>query len=153
MPYALDIKVEIVKRVIESPVVKNDPSLQAIPYLEIGETGQGSFPNDTRVLIKFKEASEEFIGLQGQISINSVKARKYPYFYIVFLARPGFKLFEKYGPLKTSLTNITAEQKKTKEVDVIVLRQHTTKTTGYHTDQETQDYILLNGIKIAKGLI
>lgn len=153
MPYALDIKVEIVNRIIESPVVGNDPSLQAIPYLEIGETKEGSFPNDTRVLIKFKEAPEDFIGLQGQISINSVKSRKYPYFYVVLIARPQFKLFEKFRLLKTVLDNITVERKKTEEVDVIVLRQRTTKTTGYHTDQKTQDRILLNGIKIVKGLI
>jgi hypothetical protein len=153
MPYALDIKVEIVKRIIESPVVGNDPSLQAIPYLEIGETTEGSFPNDTRVLIKFKEAPEDFIGLQGQISINLVKSRKYPYFYVVLIARPQFKLFEKLRLLKTVLDNITVERKKTEEVDVIVLRQRTTKTTGYHTDKKTQDRILLNGIKIVKGLI
>jgi len=153
MPYALDIKVEIVNRIIESPVVGNDPSLQAIPYLEIGETKEGSFPNDTRVLIKFKEAPEGFIGLQGQISINLVKSQKYPYFYVVLIARPRFKLFEKFRLLKTVLDNITVERKKAEEVDVIVLRQRTTKTAGYHTDQKTQDRILLNGIKIAKGLI
>jgi hypothetical protein len=153
MPYALDIKAEIVKRVIELPAVKNDPGLQAAPYLEIGEAKQGSYPNDARVLLRFREAPEDFIGLQGQISINTVKSKRYPYFYVVLLARPAFGLFKKFKRLKISLDNVTVEQKRAGEVDVIVMRQHTTKTSGYHTNQKTQDYILQSGIKIVKDLI
>ena len=153
MPYALDIKAEIVKRIIELPVVNSDPALQVVPFLEIGETKEGSFPNDTRVLIRFRDAPEEFIGLQGQISINTVKSKRYPYFYVVILARPAFGLFKKFKSLKLSLDNVTIEQKRAGEVDVIVVRQHTTKTSGYHTNQKTQDYILQNGIKAVKSLI
>lgn len=152
MPNALDIKTEIVKNIIESSLVKSDPGLQAIPFLEIGRTGQGAFPNDVRVLIKFRDAPDEFIGLQGQISINTVKSRSYPYVYVVLLARPGFGLFDKFRSLKVSRDAVTVEQKKTKEVDVIVIRQTTTKTSGYHTDQRMQEYILTEGIKTAKGL-
>jgi len=153
MPNALDIKTEIVKNIIESPLIKSDPSLKAIPFLEIGRAGKGAFPNDVRVLIKFKDAPDEFIGLQGQISINTVKSRSYPYFYVVLIARPGFGLFDKFKSLKVSLDAVTLEQKKTKEVDVIVLRQTTTKTSGYHTDQRMQEYILTEGIKAAKSLL
>jgi hypothetical protein len=153
MPYALDIKAEIVKRIIELPGVNNDPSLQVIPYLEIGEAKNGSFPNDARVLIRFREAPDAFIGLQGQISINTVKSKQYPYFYVVLLARPAFGLFKKFKRLKLSLDNVTMEQKRAGEVDVIVMRQPTTKTSGYHTNQKTQDYILQNGIRVVKELI
>ncbi len=153
MPYALDVKAEIVKRIIELPVVKNDAVLHAVPYLEIGETKDGSFPNDARVLIRFREATEDFIGLQGQISINTVKSRRYPYFYVVLLARPAFGLIEKFRKVKVSLDGLTVENKRAGEVDVIVIRQYTTKTSGYHTNQETQDRILQNGIEIVKKLI
>lgn len=153
MPYALDVKAEIVCRIIELPAIKNDPSLQVIPFLEVGEAEQGSFPNDTRVLIKFRDAPEEFIGLQGQISINTVKSKQYPYFYIVLLARPAFGLYKKFKAVKVSLDKVAIEQKRTGEVDVIVMRQHTTKTSGYHTNQKTQDYILTNGIKTVKKLV
>jgi hypothetical protein len=153
MPYALDIKAEIVKRIIETPAIKNDPSLQVIPYLEVGEAEQGSFPNDARVLVKFREAPEEFIGLQGQISINTVKSKQYPYFYVVLLARPAFGLLKKFKSLKVSLEKVTIEQKRAGEVDVIVMRQHTTKTAGYHTNRKAQDYILQNGIRIVKELL
>ncbi len=151
MPNALDIKIEIVKRFINSALIKADPVLQAIPYLEIGETEKGTVPMDTRLFIKFKNASESFIGLQGQISINTVKSRNYTYFYVVLLAKPEFGLFEKIG--KNLLDKLTVEQKKTEDVDVIVIRQHTTKTSGYYTNESIQDYILQNGIQLAKGLI
>jgi len=150
MPHALDIKTKIVKRMLDSPIIKNDPSLQAVPYLEVGKTKEGSFPNDTRILIKFKDAPSEFIGLQGQISINTVKSRNYPYFYVVLIAKHAFNLLEKFG--QHSVDKLVIERKKTEEVDVIVLRQRTTKTSGYHTNKAIQDYILVNGIKLAKGL-
>ena len=153
MPRALDTKIQIVRGIMESPLVKGDPDLSTIPYLEIGQTRQGTFPNDARVLIKLRDAPNEFIGLQGQISINAVKSRDYPYFYVVLIAHPGFKLFEKFKSLKVVLNNVTVEKRKTSEVDVIVLRQTTTKTSGYHTDQKVQDYILVKSIKAAKALI
>lgn len=153
MPYALDIKAEIVKCIIGLPMVRNDAGLHAVPYLEIGETKDGSFPNDARVLIRFRDSTEYFIGLQGQISINTVKSKRYPYFYVVLLARPAFGLFEKFKKLKVSLDGLTVENKRAGEVDVIVIRQYTTKTSGYHTNQKTQDRILRNGIEIVKKLI
>ncbi|KPK67969.1 hypothetical protein AMJ87_12585 [candidate division WOR_3 bacterium SM23_60] len=151
MPPALDIKAKIVKRMLESPSIKDDPSLQAVPYLEMGETADGAFPNDTRLLLKFKDAAKEFIGLQGQISINSVKSRNYPYFYVVIIARPEFNLYDKYK--KQALKNIVVERKKSGEVDVLVMRQKTTKTSGYHTNTAVQDYILKSGIAAAKSLL
>lgn len=152
MPNALDIKTEIVSKIMESPLIKSDPGLHVIPFLEIGRAGKGTYPNDARVLVKFKDAPDEFIGLQGQISINTVKGRSYPYFYVVLIARPGFGLLDKFKSLKAGLHKVTVEQKKTGEVDVIVLRQTTTKTSGYHTDDRMQEYILREGIKAAKSL-
>lgn len=151
MPHALDIKAKIVERMIASSLITSDPVLQAVPYLEIGKSDDGEFPNDTRFLIRFQNAPKSFIGLQGQISINSVKSRAYPYFYCVLIAKSDFKLFEKFG--KHTLDKIVIEQKRTKEVDVIVVRQHTTKTSGYHTNKAVQDYILRESIKLVKSLL
>lgn len=150
MPRALDVKTEVVKRMLDNPLIRSDPALQIIPYLEIGEDKKGSFPNDTRFLIKFKDAPDDFIGLQGQISINAVKGRNYPYFYVVLLAKPSFNLFEKFG--KKTLDRCVIERKKTGEVDVIVIRQRTTKTSGYHTNPGMQDYILKHSLEFAREL-
>lgn len=151
MPQALDIKAGIVKRMLSQALIKDDPNIQAIPYLEIGETKEGSFPNDTRLLVRFKDAPKDFIGLQGQISINSVKGRPYPYFYVVLIAKHSFNLLKKFG--KQSFDKLVVERKKTGEVDVIVIRQRTTKTSGYHTNVKVQDYTLETGLKVAKSLL
>ena len=153
MPHAIDVKAEIVRRFLGSPLSKNDSGLHAIPYLEIGQTSEGGFPNDTRFLIKFKDAQDTFIGLQGQISINTVKSRAYPYFYTVVIARPQFGLLDKFKALNIAFDNINLETKKTGEVDVVVIRQTTTKTSGYHTNDKAQDYILHSSIKLVKKLL
>ena len=153
MPRALDTKVDIIKTIMGSALIRDDPELTPIPYLEIGRAGSGTFPNDARLLIKLKQAPDDLIGLQVQISINTVRSRDYPYLYGVLVARPGFGLFERFKASKSDFGRLTVEQKKTAEVDVIVLRQATTKTSGYHTDEKTQEYILKEGIKAAKCLV
>jgi hypothetical protein len=151
MPRGLDIKVEIVKRLTAASIIKNDPTLNPVPYLEIGSAKEGSFPDDARFMIRFKDAPDDFIGLQGQISLNSVKSALYPYFYVVIIAKHGFNLFDKIG--KPVLSKLVVERKETEEVDVIVLRQQTTKTSGYHTDARVQEYILKSGIDLVKVIL
>ncbi|MGB9721008.1 MAG: hypothetical protein ACPL28_05970 [bacterium] len=151
IPNNFDIKIPIIKRILNHPVFSKDPSMKIIPYLEIGETKEGQFPNDTRILIKFKDAPEDFIGLQFQISINNVQGRLYPYCYCVVIARPSFRLFEKFKSVEFS--RITIETEKSSEADVIVIRQTTTKSSGYHTNNDAQDYILKTGIEIVKKIL
>ncbi len=150
IPNSIDIKIPIIKRVLNHPVFSKDPNLKIIPYLEVGETKDETFPNDTRILIKFKDAPQDFIGLQFQISINNVQGRAYPYCYCVIIARPDFRLFNRFNPAQ--IKGITIETEKSKDVDVIVIRQTTTKNTGYHTNASAQDYILGTGIEIVKKL-
>jgi hypothetical protein len=151
MPHALDIKAKIVQRMLASPVFKDDPGVTVVPYIEIGEGDAGTFPNDVRFLTKFKDTPDDLIGLQAQISINKVKGRPYPYFYVVIIAKHGFNLFKKFSSKEPD--KLVIEQKRTGEVDVIVIRQRTTKTSGYHTDEHIQDYILRQGIVLTKQII
>jgi hypothetical protein len=151
MPPGLDIKAAIVKRLINHTLVTRDPQIKVIPYLEVGQGTDGSVPNDTRFMARFTDGPEEFIGLQGQISINAVKGRSYPYFYVVIIARPGFELFKKID--NKDMDKLVIERKKTAEVDVIVIRQKTTKTSGYHTDDAVQDHTLKTGIEFVKKVL
>jgi hypothetical protein len=152
-PRALDIKAEIVKRVMQTPMVSTDPGIKPIPFMEIGQTPDGSFPNDMRILFRFNDAPDTFVGLQAQISINAVKSTMYPYFYTVIIARPQFNLFDKFESLGVALEGITIETKRSNDVDVIVLRQTTTKTSGYHTNNEVQQYILSRSIELVKRIL
>ena len=151
MPHALDIKAQIVQRMISLPVLKTDPAVTAVPYIEIGEQGTGMFPNDVRFLVKFRDAPDDLVGLQAQISINTVKGRPYPYFYVVIIAKHAFDLFKRFTGKEPD--KLVIEQKRTGEVDVIVIRQRTSKTSGYHTDERVQDYILRQGVVLTKQVI
>ncbi len=150
IPNYLDVKIPIIKRVLNHQTFSKDPNLKIIPYLEVGETKEGTFPNDARFLIKFKDAPQDFIGIQFQISINNVQGRSYPYCYCVIIARPEFGLFDKFKPIQ--LKGITIETEKSKDAEVIIIRQTTTRNSGYHTNIDAQDYILANSINIAKRL-
>ncbi len=149
-PAGLDTKIPIIQRILSSPQAR-DPDLQFLPYLEIGKTKTGSFPNDTRILIRFRQAPETFIGVQIQISINNVKNTAYPYLYAVVAAKPAFKLYDRFQDPK--LKNVVVEKEDTGEVDVLVIRQITTRTSGYHTSTETQDYIIAGVILAAKQML
>lgn len=151
IPNNLTTKTAVIQRILKHPNFSKNPDIKIIPYLEIGETKEGTFPNDTRILVRFKDAPEEFIGLQYQISINNVKDKAYPYCYSVIIARPSFRLFEKFKPV--SLNKITIETERSEEADVIIIRQTTTKTSGYYTDPAMQDYILSASIEITKKIL
>jgi hypothetical protein len=152
MPPGLELKTEIVRRIMNLPLVAKDPVLMALPYLEIGQSKtSGSFPNDAKVMIRFKDAPDSFIGLQGQVSINSVKSTQYPYFYVVIIAKPEFKLYDKFKD--PGLKNIITEREESDEVEVIVIRQFTTQTSGYHTNTAAQEAILAAGIRLVKGML
>ncbi len=151
IPNDLDVKIPIIKRMLNLPLLKNDPEIRASPYLEVGETKNGSFPNDVKIFVTFKNAPGDFIGVQGQISINNVKDNRYPYFYCVIIAKPSFGIGSRIKD--TGLKNVTIEYEANSDAEVIIIRQTTTRTSGYHTNQNTQDYILSNSIAIAKKIL
>lgn len=151
LPNALNVKTSIVQRILQSPLAK-DPEAPVLPYLEIGRAKSGGFfPNDARLMVRFPGAPEDFIGIQFQISINNVKGAQYPYLYAVILAKTGFKLFEKFKD--PELPNTVMENEETDEVDVIVIRQFTTRTSGYHTDAPAQDRIVAGCIQAVKKML
>ncbi len=151
MVRGLDLKSEIILRLLNSEVIKGDAEIKAIPLLEIGQDPKGAFPLDARLKLKFVNAPEDFLGLQGQISLNSVKAKDYPYFYCVLVGKKSFGLLDKIGA--PTLEKLVIEEEREADVDVVVIRQKTTKTSGYYTDKNSQDYILFNSIKLAKQLL
>jgi hypothetical protein len=99
--------------------------------LEIGETKEGPTPDDAKMVLAFHKAPPEFLGLQLQLAINNVQGSDFPYFYCVLVARHAFGLLEKCP--ESMRANMTIESKREGDVDVVVMRQTTTKTSGYHT--------------------
>ena len=107
----------------------DEPPCQIQPMLAIAGKGKKAIPTDARVFIRFPDGPQDFLGVQFQVALNQVKGTNYPYFYGVLVAKKSFALFN-HAPCFSALT---VEAKKDPEVDVIVIRQKTTKKSGYHT--------------------
>lgn len=91
-----------------------------------------SIPMDCRFTVSFEDMPKDFYGLQAQININTVEGAKYPYFYCVIAAKSGFGL-KKYMDYVHSPKNVVISYEEDSAAEVIVIRQRTTKTSGYHT--------------------
>lgn len=147
-PPDLRTKATNMKDLINSFLWKSHPRYSHNLEFGIMRKVDSSYPFDVRLKICKEDQPEQLIGIQGQYSINRVKNREYPYFYIVIIAKHDFELKRKIG----RIANWTAEFERDKEVDVCVVRQHTTKTSGYHTPLSTQLAILKSGIEIFERL-
>lgn len=107
------------------------------PELVLARDKDGkSVPKDCRFTIKMDKTPVGFYGVQAQININTVEGKNYPYFYCVIAAKAGFGL-DRYFKQIQAPKNITVEYENDANADVIVIRQFTTKTSGYYTKQNT----------------
>ena len=102
------------------------------PQMEVISGKGGELPKDAKLLLRFTQAGDDFLGLQVQCNLNNVQGTDYPYLYCVLVARPPFGLLKR--PFPSTPSNITVEPRQEKDVQIIVIRQYTTKTSGYHTN-------------------
>jgi hypothetical protein len=81
--------------------------------------------------------------------MNSVQGTDYPYLYCVILAKNTSSLFKRADELSVKIPyGIMHQLEHSQDVLVMVIRQMTTKTSGYHTNsraalkivQATVDY-------------
>jgi hypothetical protein len=110
---------------------------------------ESKIPDDVKIRVNIKNQHKDFLGLYGQIVTNEVNGTAYPYFYVVLVAKKGFGLaevFQTYMPPK----KITKEFKVEDDVEVLVIRQTTTKTSGYHTKNKKMISILKSGVALAE---
>jgi hypothetical protein len=96
-----------------------------------GKEGQ-AYPVDTRFSIAVPDSPEGFYGLQAQINLNVVQGTSYPYFYCVLAAKRGFGISQYKEKIKLE-KNIICEYQQDTRAEVLVIRQYTTKKSGYHT--------------------
>ena len=112
----------------------------------------GEVPRELKALVQFSEGPPEFLGVQMQISINSVKGSDYPYFYCVLVARPEFGGLTR-DRFSAPPRKIVVEPKREGDVDIAVIRQQTSKTSGYHTNQKAANRIFIYALEQARRLL
>ncbi|MBN1224468.1 MAG: hypothetical protein JXB23_14565 [Candidatus Aminicenantes bacterium] len=138
----LAIKVKIILKLYDEFKTLGQEGEQFKPsmMLALGKVHE-TVPVDVRFSVAFPGSPEGFYGLQAQINLNVVQGTSYPYFYCVLAAKPGFEL----QPFKDRITleeSIICEYQKDKRAEVLVIRQKTTKKSGYHTKDKNCAEIL-----------
>jgi hypothetical protein len=112
--------------------------------------GSGTrIPQDVKFKVDLEDRHEDLLGVYGQVVINEVQGRSYPYFYVVVVARKGLGLQDAYLGY-TPPKGITTEVEEQDQVEVLIVRQTTTKKSGYHTDVHKATRILEAGLALAR---
>ncbi len=132
----LVIKIRLLEKVLEALVPVT--VVQCLPMLATREAKEGGrVPSDARIMIRLVDAPEWFMGVQVQICLNNVQGTSYPYLYAVVLLKPEARRLDRAAQLAASTgaraVKVTVEPKPGGEVDVLVIRQKTSRTSGYHT--------------------
>jgi hypothetical protein len=108
-----------------------------------------TIPDDARFSIAFPDSSEGFYGLQAQINLNVVQGTSYPYFYCVLAAKPGFGLIKHKEKIQLA-QKVICEYQEDGRAEVLVIRQHTTRKSGYHTKNRQCIDIMKNALAAAR---
>ncbi len=147
----LAIKVKIILKLYDAFQIMKSSGEKFKPAIMVSSGKDGkTVPIDTRFSVGFDSVPDNFYGLQAQININLVQGTSYPYFYCVIAAKPGFGLsrYHKQIPLEQK---IICEYQADNQAEVLVIRQKTTKKSGYHTREaicKTTLECALNGARL-----
>ncbi len=127
-----------------------DPDVEVTPMFEVAAGVKGAVPRDARLMLRWRGAPEGFIGVQVQVSLNRVQGRPFPYLYGVVIAKKGFGLAPR--PAR-SLKDVCEFESKDPEVDVLVVRQKTSRNSGYHTVEADQVRVLEAAMETARDAL
>lgn len=141
------LKTKLIRKLLED--IGGFITQHQVEFFMLLKGQEAKLPDDVKFRIKIQGHHPDFLGFYGQVVTNKVSSKTYPYFYVVLVARQGFGLsqyFERYTPSR----GIVKEFKEEGDVEVFVIRQHTTRTSGYHTKYKTVRRISLEGLEVAE---
>ncbi|MBD3243380.1 MAG: hypothetical protein GF331_22510 [Chitinivibrionales bacterium] len=122
----------------------------AVEYYMLLGGDETRVPRDIKLRIKSKDQHPDFLGLYVQIATNTVNGTAYPYLYTVLVAKKGYGLKQVCWNYSEP-HGVTKEYSIEGEVEVLVIRQTTTKTSGYHTDTHDARKVFREGLILAQG--
>ena len=154
-PPRIGVKLKALQNVLDWLEGSGRPDLAPQPMMEVVkgeiEGGEG-VPLDARMMVRFKDAPEGFYGVQVQVSINVVQNAAHPYLYAVILYSADLDIdFNAAGLPREKWLDV--EPSREQDVVVIVVRQHTTKTSGYETKEPRQIEIVDAAVQAARRML
>lgn len=166
-----DLYLKLKTLLIAYNMIKEEAGFVFIPQLLIEKDRKGRMlPVDAKFFVRAQDAPDWLIGLQFQVSINVVQNKKYPYLYSVIILksgrlseilntekRRGKRVSSTMEALKSLCGNheskIIMREEANPDVDVVIIRQMTTKTGGYYTDKEAINKIVNYSLDVFKCLV
>jgi len=145
----LMVKVDTIKDLLATQASGADN--YQLELLMLLKGSEEKLPADVKIKIMPKKALDKFMGLYGQVVINAVQGKSYPYFYMVLVAEKGSKLKSLYQSY-TPPSGVISEFKRQDKMDVFIIRQKTSKTSGYHTEPERIREIFQEGLEMIEHL-
>jgi len=118
-------------------------------------------PMDAKLMVHRREGNPtDLYGLQFAVAVNSVQNSKYPYFYGVIAAqgryplKQGLERFwkERRPPKEETHSLIIAHEQQPKDVHIIIVRQNTGRSRGYHTPEKAVKRITRVALSIFDSL-
>lgn len=143
----LMVRVKLIERLLAH--FDEHPGRHRVHLLMLLRGREHKIPKDVKLKVDIGDHPPDFLGLYGQVVINEVKGTSYPYFYVVLVARSGFGLEALQESYETPRKRVL-ELDRQDEVEVLVLRQRTTRRSGYHTPWVAARSIFDEGIRLAE---
>ena len=143
----ITIRIDLIEKLIAG--IRNRPGNRRIDLMMLLSGGEAKLPRDVKFKVDIQDHHPDFLGLYGQVVLNTVQGSHYPYFYVVLVSKKNLDLRKEYDSYSPP-TGIVKEVKNQGEVKVMVIRQHTTKTSGYHTKFPAAARILDQGLTLAE---
>jgi hypothetical protein len=146
----LTVKARMLLEVVDAWQPEARSGEKLLPQMEVLNTPNGQVPMDAKMLLQVESLGSAFLGLQVQVCLNNVQGSDYPYLYCVLVARPALKIHEQLRAEPPS--GIVAEAQSQDDVDILIVRQYTTKTSGYHTDSTAALRIFAYALDLVREL-
>jgi hypothetical protein len=150
----LTVKVELLREIIDAWERLRLEGETIHPQMQVARASDGEMPTDAKLVFRFDKLGDAFLGLQVQVTLNNVQGKDYPYLYCVLVARPSLGLLampaSKYGAPAGIV--VEPSRKKPEGLDLVVVRQETTKTEGYHTSSAAALGIFRYALGLCRGV-
>jgi hypothetical protein len=156
-PKELSVKLSALRNVYKHFTKKHE-ELKVKPMLGLSSASSGGelglVPIDARMVINFPDAPKGFYGVQVQCSTNEVSDKLLPYLYAVVLTSIEFWPPGKTAPaIDADKGKIKLEYSRTEEAVIFVVRQKTTRTSGYTTKRKKQIFVIETALEYARKLL
>jgi len=145
-PPLIEFKLPVFEKLLSKLPEERMGSWSREYQFELSKTSKGEVPVDIRWVLKPPDCPKDFLGIQSQIAIN----RGGPYVYFVVIARSALPIKRPKTPDGNSSfwkslfsgTPDVVDAKIDKEVNILVIRQHADKKSGYITNINDQIRLL-----------